>query len=251
MDWSLCQPNASKRFLRDVRGYKGAWPYYVAMIIDPILRFNWVFYVVYTHDPQYSSIASFLVAFSEVSRRGMWTLFRVENEHCANVEHFKASRDIPLPYQLGLQEADTFTNEHQDLDIESPEPDGTTAQASPQLSRRRTRASGTDVAVAEEGEAGPSPQLRRRGPTRAMTLTKIFAEAHMQDFEKRKVGGGNSLSRKGTHDSGGYDEDGHGYRSSDDDEDDGVLDADIDADTETLFKRHRSTRRRDEDIGDK
>src|ERR1700738_4008875 len=76
MDWSLCQPNAKKRFLRDVRGYKVAWPYYTAMIIDPILRFNWVFFIMYTHDLQHSSIASFLIALSDVSRRGMGTLPR-------------------------------------------------------------------------------------------------------------------------------------------------------------------------------
>jgi EXS family len=90
MDWSLCQPDAKKRFLRNVRGYKPTWPYYLAMLIDPMLRFNWVPYVLYAHDPRYSAIASFLIAFSEVSRRGMWTLFRVENEHAANVatSHF-------------------------------------------------------------------------------------------------------------------------------------------------------------------
>jgi xenotropic and polytropic retrovirus receptor 1 len=187
MDWSLCQPGAQKRFLRNVRAYKPTWPYYLAMIIDPILRFNWVFYITYTHDLQHSSIASFLIAFSEVSRRGMWTLFRVENEHCANVAHFKASRDIPLPYPLSAaMESDTFASQH--TGSESPEAQATTTQASPALSRYR---SGTTAAEEGESPAGPSSGLRRRAPTR--TLTSMFAEAHNQDFEKkRRPGAGNS-----------------------------------------------------------
>lgn len=219
MDWSLCQPGAQKRFLRNVRAYKPTWPYYLAMIVDPILRFNWVFYVAYAHDLQHSSLASFLIAFSEVSRRGMWTLFRVENEHCANVAHFKASRDIPLPYPLSAEmESDTFAGQHPGS--ESPEAQATTTQSSPALSRHRSR-----TAAAEEGEsaAGPSSGLRRRAPTR--TLTSMFAEAHTQDFEKkRRPGAGDSnhisnLRRQRT----GSDDDGRVVSSDDEDDEEEAM----------------------------
>lgn len=100
MDFSLLQPSARYRFLRDITALKSRWPYYLIMIVDPILRFNWVFYTIFAHDTQHSSIASFLIGFAEVTRRGMWTLLRVENEHCANVAQYKASRDVPLPYRL-------------------------------------------------------------------------------------------------------------------------------------------------------
>ncbi len=218
MDWSLCQPGAQKRFLRNVRGYKPTWPYYLAMIIDPILRFNWIFYIIYTHDLQHSSIASFLIALTEVSRRGMWTLFRVENEHCANVAHFKASRDIPLPYPISpSMESGTPAGQHPGS--ESPEAEATTTQASPVISRHRSR-----TTVAEEGEspAGPSSGLRRRAPTR--TLTSIFAEAHTQDFEKkRRPGAGdsdniNNLSRERT----GSDDGRVGSSDDEDDEEDAM-----------------------------
>lgn len=34
--------------LRDQRGYRRQeWLYYVAIVVDPILRFNWIFYVIY------------------------------------------------------------------------------------------------------------------------------------------------------------------------------------------------------------
>jgi len=219
MDWSLCQPGAQKRFLRNVRAYKHAWPYYVAMVIDPILRFNWVFYIIYTHDLQHSSIASFLIAFSEVSRRGMWTLFRVENEHCANVAHFKASRDIPLPYPLSsAMESDTFAGQH--TGSESPEAQATTTQASPALSRHRSK-----TKAAEEGESAPElpSGLRHRAPTR--TLTSMFAEAHTQDFEKKRrpeAENGDHISDLGRHRTGSDDDCRIGSSDDEDDEEDAM-----------------------------
>ena len=149
------------------------------MVLDPILRFNWIFYSIYTHDLQHSTIVSFLVGFSEVTRRGMWTLFRVENEHCSNVAHFKAARDIPLPYDI---EADV---EDSDESVQQPlSPQHTSA--SPTLSRHRSQTTG-----ALEPSIDGSSLRRRQPPTR--TFTKILAEAHTQDFEKkRKPGAGDS-----------------------------------------------------------
>ncbi len=66
------------------------------MALDPILRFNWIFYVIFTNNLQHSALLSFMVSLSEVLRRAMWTLFRVENEHCTNVGRFRASRDVPF-----------------------------------------------------------------------------------------------------------------------------------------------------------
>ncbi|KAF5126716.1 hypothetical protein DV495_003270 [Geotrichum candidum] len=47
-----------------------------------------------------SAKVSFFVALAEVFRRFIWTFFRVENEHCSNVQRFRASRDVSLPYQI-------------------------------------------------------------------------------------------------------------------------------------------------------
>jgi len=52
------------------------------MLIDPMIRFNWIFYAIYAHNKQHSTLVAFFVGFTEVIRRGIWTLFRVENEHC-------------------------------------------------------------------------------------------------------------------------------------------------------------------------
>ncbi|KAG4026619.1 hypothetical protein MFRU_038g00230 [Monilinia fructicola] len=167
MDWSLLQPGANKPLLRDVRGFKTTWWYYAAMIMDPILRFNWIFYSIYTHDLQHSSAVSFFVGFSEISRRGMWTLFRVENEHCSNVARFKAFRDVALPYDLESGESE------ESRPITPVEPN----EASPALGRHRTHTSGLSQ------QQTNTSSVRRR-PQR--TFTRVLADAHTQDFQKKK-----------------------------------------------------------------
>ncbi|KAH8591511.1 signal transduction protein-like protein Syg1 [Bisporella sp. PMI_857] len=183
MDWSLLQPDAKKRFLRDVRGYKNPKWYYLAMILDPILRFNWILYSIYTHDLQHSTIASFMVAFSEVTRRGMWTIFRVENEHCSNVARFKASRDVPLPYNIKASLDDPLESaQPQQIpssDAIEPIP---SIRRSPTITRHRSRTTG-----ASDRSQTPDGEFRRRPPTR--TFTKILADAHTQDFEKKRKPG--------------------------------------------------------------
>ncbi|TVY94096.1 Protein SYG1-like protein [Lachnellula willkommii] len=222
MDWSLLQPNASKRFLRDVRGYKSAWWYYGAMILDPILRFNWIFYSIYTHDLQHNTVVSFLVAFSEVTRRGIWTLFRVENEHCSNVARFKASRDVPLPYSVPTESEEDFQRQEQHT------AEGQAAQVSPTLERHRSYASGALEAQDQDSE------FRRRAPSR--TFTRVIADAHTQDFEKkRKPGAGdgeNSANRLVNEDS----------RGSSDDEDEDASDEQDMLDAQDLLRERRALR---------
>jgi hypothetical protein len=225
MDWSLLQPHAKKRFLRDTRAYKKVWYYYTAMVIDVILRWNWVFYIAYTHDVQHNSIASFLVAFSEVSRRGMWTLFRVENEHCANVTRFKASRDVPLPYPVPDEHADLFTRPHSES---SPEIESQ-SQTSSSLRRNRSR-----TTAAEGGQAQDPGEntLRRR-------LTRVFAEAHTQDFEKkRKPGAGDGDEPANVKKDPSTDEEDAAQNSSDEEDDDDDIEDEADAmNAEDLLRR--------------
>lgn len=190
--------------------------YYVAIVIDPILRFNWILYVILPRQLQQSALTSFFIALSEVCRRGMWSLFRVENEHCSNVGHFRASRDVPLPYEIpsspevsGRPSGETEAR-----------PEG--EQLSPHLRRTSTAptASGVDL---ETGGTRPSPHRRRatsfaappggqqespiaRGLTRMGT---IIRDAHAQDFErKRKPELGTHTSSKVDEETDDEDEDG-------------------------------------------
>lgn len=249
MDFSLLQANAHRRLLRDITALRPVWIYYLIMVIDPILRFSWIFYAIFTHNTQHSTVVSFMVSFAEVVRRGLWTLLRVENEHCANVAQYKAARDTPLPYQLeqfiqrpSLEEAAAAAAAAVTLSTL----DGT-SQASPTTARRRSSAAtplgsaqkqqqqqsrpipatpgaasqrtappmptphseagvpppppttpGAATASAEAMEeggvssaVGPAPGgtfLRRRADTLGKkSILQYMAEAHKQDFEKKRL----------------------------------------------------------------
>ncbi|KAK1574598.1 EXS family-domain-containing protein [Colletotrichum navitas] len=218
MDFSLLQPHSRLWLLRDITGLKKRWPYYFIMVADPILRFSWIFYAIFTHNTQHSTIVSFLVALSEVSRRGMWTLLRVENEHCANVAQYKASRDVPLPYPIEPRVSQRFPGVAEEggggKDDDVAETTGearldAAAAAAAGASGTTTARPTTDQRTEEEGT------LRRRRRSGILPLqrsfSKIIAEAHRQDFEKR---------RKPVDTDAEKHEEAGGMASDDDDEDD-------------------------------
>ena len=74
----LGDPSAPHPFLRDNLSLKYTWFYYFMMVLDPLLRFSWVFYPIYIADVQHSALMSFGVALAEVCRRGLWSILRVE-----------------------------------------------------------------------------------------------------------------------------------------------------------------------------
>lgn len=63
-------------------GYKYPIFYYLAMIIDTLIRFNWVFYMIFAGDQQHSSLVNFFISLTEILRRWLWAFIRMENEHC-------------------------------------------------------------------------------------------------------------------------------------------------------------------------
>lgn len=211
MDWSLMNPYAKRPFLRDHLGYKNVYWYYIAIVLDPILRFNWIFYAIYADDVQHSAILSFLVALSEIFRRGMWTLFRVENEHCTNVGNYRASRDVPLPYSVTTTSTESLA---QSDGLGGQRPSTPAAHgAGP-----HGQATGVDL------ESQPTREsLRRRasGPsatpaTRALTrVGTLLHTAHAQDFERRKKP---EAGPSGSRDEDDEDDDYEDGSASDDDQ---------------------------------
>ncbi|KAM3550488.1 hypothetical protein MY1884_008223 [Beauveria asiatica] len=237
MDFSLLQFHSRHLWLRDILALKKKWPYYFIMTIDPILRFNWILYVVLPVDANHSTIFSFAVALLEVTRRGMWALFRVENEHCANVGQYKASRDVPLPYRIeplmaqatSTEQSPVIRPDHKqqrsdvaDTDAEqkraeagrssSPAeagPSNGTPPLQPAAAAAHTQTSWPQR-VASAPAAGPRPTsgfsaatsatavasgsqsgvggggLFRRRADSTRTLSQILADAHTQDFEKKR-----------------------------------------------------------------
>lgn len=228
MDWSLLQPHSKVFLLRDLRGYKNVWWYYGAMVFDIVIRFNWILYAAYTQDVQHSTLVSFIVAFTEATRRGIWAIFRVENEHCSNVAHFKASRDVPLPYLL---------EEEQSSQEFGPEAEGTGAQiieSSPTLSRRRSRTSS-----ALEAQESPAVGAIRRRPGLPRTISRIVADAHTQDFQKRRPAdneGEDGHPSPHSH---------HGVQSSDDEDDDDEPDL-VEVRDAEMYLRTKNGKNRDE-----
>ena len=216
MDWSLGDPTAPNPFLREVLGYKRPWIYYLAMVIDPILRFNWVFYAGFVEELQHSALLSFFVSLSEILRRGMWTLFRVENEHCTNVGRFRASRDVPLPYEVSEHEEE-YAQDQSTAVSNLSAPTATTTSAD--VSSTRPVAGGSAPQSPQ-----PTPGSLRRRPTLADTggtptiralarVGGVLAAAHAQDYERKRRPAESSASAK----SGAPVE---SPGSSDDDEDD-------------------------------
>jgi hypothetical protein len=211
MDWSLLDPYSHPRLLRDHLAFKSTWIYYAAMVLDPILRFNWIFYAIYGTEIQHSAILSFFVALSEICRRGIWTIFRVENEHCTNVGRFRASRDVPLPYkikksheervaELGLggpdqSYTDAETDEDEEMAAREEEQRRQGVSISPSLSRSRStgvdmlhrhRTSGSEATLRlrqqrHDAMAQASPMLRTMS-----YVGNLLHTAHAQDFERKK-----------------------------------------------------------------
>lgn len=216
MDWSLGNLYAKHKGLRHHLAYRRKWVYYAAIVFDVTLRQQWILYAIFTEDLQHSSAVSFFVSLSEVLRRGVWALFRVENEHTNNVLKFRASRDIPLPYQLPKKGAET----------EAPEQDRETVRRRKQTDTKKTpdrtqgTATGTDYDLERQTTTSSSSTTRNRlthtPALRALQrVGTVIAAAHSQDFTKKKrpevVGDspGDETMMKG---------DGHG--SSDEDDDD-------------------------------
>lgn len=234
MDFSLLQFHSRNFWLRDILALKKRWPYYAIMTIDPILRCNWILYVVLPMDANHSTVFSFAVAFLEVTRRGMWALFRVENEHCANVGQYKASRDVPLPYRIEplmahttsaesspempsnnrreQQQAANGDKKHRNQSSShSSEPGPASAgpstadsskslnpsspaaahvqgqQPSPGVGGSNRRATGGFSTATSTTAVDSAPQSTfRRRPDSVRTFSKMLADAHTQDFEKKR-----------------------------------------------------------------
>lgn len=195
-DWSLGDPRARHPFLRKELGYKKVWWYYTAMVIDPILRFNWVLYIVDPLQLQHSAKTSFVAALGEIFRRGIWSVFRVENEHCTNVSRFRASRDVPLPYEVlpsSEVQSPAIDQRGDRIDEEQPSRKKKSKTAPPNGLTPTTSATGADLersrssARQRRGFPQADDEFRPSPLQRAFThVGDIFRDAHAQDFERKK-----------------------------------------------------------------
>lgn len=189
MDFSLLQFHSRNYWLRDILALKKRWPYYFIMIIDPILRFSWVLYVIQPKDSNHSTVFSFGVALLEVTRRGMWALFRVENEHCANVGQYKASRDVPLPYRIEpLMTHTTSVESSPEIPSNGTQPDE--GKNKPQHMRDYANAQRGKQYEDADGDYKDSPPNSSSGPgpSTASSTQPLSpaAAAHLQNSDQRQ-----------------------------------------------------------------
>ena len=112
MDWSLLRRHARYPWLRNELVFESYWPfYYWAMFSNVILRFGWIIYLL--PGPASSLLRIVIIAILEMLRRFQWNFLRLENEHLGNVDMYRVSREIPLPYH--------FTQDRSKLDKEEEE----------------------------------------------------------------------------------------------------------------------------------
>ena len=77
-------------------------------MLNVLLRFAWLqtvldFEVPFMHKETMSAV----VASLEIIRRGIWSFFRLENEHLNNVGKYRAFKAVPLPFN--------YDEDHKDL----------------------------------------------------------------------------------------------------------------------------------------
>ncbi|KAK4056864.1 Xenotropic and polytropic retrovirus receptor 1 [Microbotryomycetes sp. JL221] len=97
MDWSLLRKDSRHYMLRNNLAFfkDSPWMYYVAIVFNVLTRFAWVIYLA----PDSSlTLKGYIVALVEASRRIVWNSFRVESEHIGNVDGYRATRNVELPY---------------------------------------------------------------------------------------------------------------------------------------------------------
>ncbi|KFK44590.1 hypothetical protein AALP_AA1G278500 [Arabis alpina] len=103
-DWGLLR-SPSKGWLREKLLVPNKAVYYVAMVLNIVLRLAWLqtvldFNISFLH--RETMIA--LLAGLEIIRRGIWNFFRLENEHLNNVGKFRAFKSVPLPFNYDEEE---------------------------------------------------------------------------------------------------------------------------------------------------
>ncbi|KAJ6487884.1 EXS-domain-containing protein [Mycena sanguinolenta] len=110
MDWSILRPHTRYFLLRKELVYTNhIFLYYVAIVINTAIRYLWIFYIP-TAGPDFM-LRSFILGFLEICRRWMWNFFRLENEHLGNVDQYRVTREVPLPYTLPFEIRDDVEEE--------------------------------------------------------------------------------------------------------------------------------------------
>ncbi|KAL1215320.1 Phosphate transporter PHO1-like protein [Cardamine amara subsp. amara] len=98
-DWGLLNRTSKNRWLRDKLLVPQKKVYFIAMILNILLRFAWLQTVLdFNFSFMHRQTMVAVVASLEIIRRGIWNFFRLENEHLNNVGKYRAFKTVPLPF---------------------------------------------------------------------------------------------------------------------------------------------------------
>ncbi|KAI6700534.1 hypothetical protein NL676_014858 [Syzygium grande] len=100
IDWGLLRRNGKNSWLRDKLAIPNRSIYFVAMVLNVILRLAWMKNILgFREAPFLHRVALIaIVASLEIIRRGIWNFFRVENEHLNNVGNYRPFKSVTLPF---------------------------------------------------------------------------------------------------------------------------------------------------------
>ncbi|KAJ7185646.1 EXS-domain-containing protein [Mycena filopes] len=99
MDWSILRRHSQHFLLRQQLVYTNhILLYYLAIATNTLIRYLWVFYIP-VKGPDFM-LRTFILGLLEVARRVLWNFYRLENEHLGNVDQYRVTREVPLPYTL-------------------------------------------------------------------------------------------------------------------------------------------------------
>ncbi|CAH8382387.1 unnamed protein product [Eruca vesicaria subsp. sativa] len=104
-DWGLLNRRSKNRWLRDKLLIPQKKVYFIAMILNVLLRFAWIQTVLdFKFSFMHRETMITVVASLEIIRRGIWNFFRLENEHLNNVGKYRAFKSVPLPFNYDEDE---------------------------------------------------------------------------------------------------------------------------------------------------
>ncbi|KAL1218458.1 Phosphate transporter PHO1-like protein0 [Cardamine amara subsp. amara] len=99
IDWGLLRRHSKNPYLRDKLLVPHKSVYFAAMVVNVILRAAWMQLVLEFNLKSLHKIAvSTIISCLEIVRRGIWSFFRLENEHLNNVGRYRAFKSVPHPF---------------------------------------------------------------------------------------------------------------------------------------------------------
>lgn len=186
MDWLFLQANLEHFLLRNHLAFKRPAYYYAAMAVNVVLRFQWIFYALFSNQIQQLAITLFAIAVAEVVRRFIWLFFRMENEHCTNVEYLRALRETPLPYPVVEPKPFLDSAAHEAPGEQPPAPGDEESAVESIHSVHAPLAVLFASGVSHPASAHGHPTLTRK-PSMFVRLSERLGMAHRLDFERRRV----------------------------------------------------------------